>query len=168
MKKLLIIILLGTMFLSVGVAMAATEIVPFDRKPGQGYLVDPKDEASNLAICGSRCDDRDSSRQGFVTNGGWQPLQKHEGAKKIFITDKYSYDYEHNPGASQQAQAICGSRCNAMSDNLNSYLSPMDWRLIKIPGIHTRVINLTEPEVKGQCICRGDEYLAEPEYPDQK
>ena len=148
--------------------MAAREIIPYDKKPGEGYHIDPKDEAANRAICGSRCDDWDSSRQGFVTNGGWRPLPKHEGAPRIFIAYDYAYDYEHNPDASPQAQAICGSRCNAMSDNLKSYLTPMDWQLIKLPGIHTRVINLDEPEVKGKCICSGDEYLVEPEFPPLK
>lgn len=159
-----LILLFVTLLLSGGICLAETEIVPFDRKPGEGYVLDPKDQAASLAICGSRCNDQDSSRQGYITNGGWRPVAERQGATRIFIVNDYSYDYEHNPEASPHAQAICGSRCNAMSDNLKSYLTPMGWRLIKVSGVQTRVINLDGPEIKGQCLCRGDEYLVEPEY----
>jgi len=158
-------ILLGALLLAVGPVQADTEIVPFDRKPGEGYRIDPQDQAASLAICGSRCDDQDSSRQGYVTNGGWRPIAERPGVKRIFIVYEYAYDYEHHPEASPKAQALCGSRCNILSDNLKSYQTPMGWRLIKVPGVHSRVINLDGPEIQGQCLCRGDEYLVEPEYP---
>ncbi len=157
-------LLLGAMLLLASVALAETEVVPFDRKPGEGYIVNPKNQGANRAICGGRCDDQDSSRSGYVTNGGWRPNVEREGTKRIFIAYEFSYDYEHNPDATPKAQAICGSRCNAMSDNLKSYMTPMGWRLIKVPGVQSRVIELDDPEIKGQCICRGDEYLVEPEY----
>lgn len=160
-------LLFGALLLLAAAARAETEIIPFDRKPGEGYRIDPQDQAANLAICGSRCDDQDSSRQGYVTNGGWRPIAERPGAKRIFIVNEYSYDYEHNPEASPQAQAICGSRCNILSDNLKSYLTPMGWRLIKVPGVQSRVITLDGPEIKGQCTCRGDEYLVESEYPEK-
>lgn len=163
-KPLSILVLLGLLALPLAVARAETEIVPFDRKPGDGYRINPQDQAANLAICGSRCDDQDSSRQGYVTNGGWRPIAERPGAIRIFVVNEYSYDYEHNPEATPQAQAICGSRCNAMSANLQSYLTPMGWRLIKVPGVQSRVIDLDGPGIKGQCLCRGDEYLVEPEY----
>jgi len=159
-----IFLLLGAVVILGDEARSETEIVPFDRKPGEGYRIDPKDQAANLAICGSRCDDQNGNRQGYVTNGGWRPIVERQGSKRIFIVNEYSYDYEHNPGASPQAQSICGSRCNILSDNLKSYLTPMGWRLIKVPGTQTRVINLEGPEIKGECLCRGDEYLVEPEY----
>jgi hypothetical protein len=161
------VLLFAMLLLSVGVTRAETEIVPFDRKPGEGYVINPRDQAANLAVCGSRCDDQDSSRRGYITNGGWRPIAERPEAKRIFIVYEYSYDYEHNPDASPKAQAICGSRCNAMSDNLKSYTTPMGWRLIKVQGVQSRTITLDGPDVRGECICRGDEYLVEPEYPDK-
>lgn len=166
-KTLAVFLLFCTLLCSDRSAGAETEIVPFDKKPGEGYLVNPKDQAANLAICGSRCDDQDSSRQGYITNGGWRPIAERPGAKRIFIVYEYSYDYEHNPEASPKAQAICGSRCNTISDNLKSYTTPMGWRLIKVQGVQSRLITLDGPDITGQCICRGDEYLVEPEYPEK-
>lgn len=167
MNPFLTMLLLGALLLSPVAAQAETEIVPFDRKPGEGYRIDPNNQAANLAICGSRCDDQDSSRQGYVTNGGWRPIAERPEATRIFVVNDYAYDFEHNPEAPALAQAICGSRCHVLSDNLNSYLTPMGWRLIKVPGVQSRVINLDEPEISGQCLCRGDEYLVEPEYPQK-
>jgi len=168
MPKILATFLLGSLTLAVGPTHAETEIVPFDRKPGEGYLVDPQDHAANLAICGSRCDDQDSSRQGYVTNGGWRPIAERPEAMKIFIVNDYAYDFAHNPDAPPKAQAVCGSHCNILSDNLKSYTTPMGWRLIKNPVVQTRVINLDTPEIKGECLCRGDEYLVEPEFTEKR
>lgn len=162
------LMLFGLPLFAAGSATAAPEIVPIARKAGDGYQVDPRDQAVNLAICGSRCDDQDATRKGYVTNGGWRPIAERPGATRIFVVSEYAYDYEHHPQASPQAQALCGSRCNAISDNLKSYLTPMGWRLIKVPGVQSRVITLDGPEVTGQCICRGDEYLVEPEYREKR
>ena len=50
-KSLSVTLLLASVVLNVCSAWAATEIVPWDRKPGEGYTVDPKDPAANRAIC---------------------------------------------------------------------------------------------------------------------
>ena len=76
----------------------------------------------------------------------------------IFFTQEYSFDYQSNPQAPGIAQALCGTRCNALSGNYDSYLSPGSWRLIQIGRHVKKVVDLDNPFFAGKCICIGDLY----------
>ncbi len=76
----------------------------------------------------------------------------------IFVTQEYSFDYQTNPQAPEIARALCGTRCNALSGNYASYLSPGSWRLIQIGRNVKKVVDLDNPFIAGKCICIGDLY----------
>jgi len=76
----------------------------------------------------------------------------------IFVTEEYSFDYQSNPQAPEIAQALCGTRCNALSGNYDSYQSPGGWRMIQIGRDVKKVIDLDNPFIPGKCICIGDLY----------
>ena len=78
--------------------------------------------------------------------------------RMIFVTEEYSFDYQSNPQAPEVARALCGTRCNALSGNYDSYLSPGSWRLIQVGRNVKKVVDLDNPFIAGKCICIGDLY----------
>lgn len=72
-----------------------------------------------------------------------------------------SYRYEPPAGAEadlEVGQALCGTRCNALSSRFESYLKPRGWRLIKTAGDVELAVELDNPFLPGRCLCRGDRY----------
>ena len=82
----------------------------------------------------------------------------------IFVTEKYAFDYQSNPEAPKIAQALCGTRCNALSGNYDSYKVPGGWRLIQIGMNVEKIVDLDSPFVHGKCICTGELYQVSDEH----
>lgn len=85
---------------------------------------------------------------------------RQQGKEKAFMVQEYRYEPpQGDNGNLDIGQSLCGTRCNAISDNFGSYLKPRNWRLVKIAGGVERSVALDNPFLKGNCICVGDEYL---------
>jgi hypothetical protein len=86
--------------------------------------------------------------------------------ERIFVVSDYRFDEQSLPGAPPVIRALCGTRCNALSANLESYMVYMmrgEWRLQKTASGQERSVALNNPYLTGgRCICIGDEYLVEP------
>jgi len=92
----------------------------------------------------------------LLASPGWAA----EG-ERIFLT----YGYRYIPGsqavdeaAADIGLALCGTRCNALAADYQSYLMTMGWRLLKVEGVTERVVALNNPFLDGQCVCTGEEY----------
>ncbi len=90
----------------------------------------------------------------------------HAEPKKVFVVTSYAYDFKSHPNAPQIAQSLCGTRCNALSVDQESYMSPGGWRMVKVKSGQKKVIDISNPFISGKCICVGDDYLVDKEYPE--
>lgn len=85
---------------------------------------------------------------------------------KIFVVTDYRFDEQSLPGAPPVVRALCGTRCNALSADVDSYMVYMmrgEWQLRKVASNLSRDVPLDNPYLAGgRCICIGDEYLVEP------
>lgn len=77
---------------------------------------------------------------------------------KVFIVQQYSYEPGDTGGNREVGQSLCGTRCNALSGSLASYLKPGGWRLIRTKSNQEVNLELDYPFLKGRCVCVGDEY----------
>jgi hypothetical protein len=77
----------------------------------------------------------------------------------IYIVKEYRYEPGDSGGDHDIGQALCGTRCNALSVDYQNYLKPPGWRMIKIAGDRELSVALNNPFIGGTCICVADEYL---------
>jgi hypothetical protein len=89
------------------------------------------------------------------------------GTERIFLTGGYRY-VPGSEGVDESTAdiglALCGTCCNALSVSYESYMMTMGWRLTKVEGVTERTVELGNPFLDGQCVCTGEEYLAELYY----
>jgi len=76
----------------------------------------------------------------------------------ISIVNSYKYEPGAGKGNSNNGQAVCGTRCNALSADYRNYLEPKGWRLKKIASNQALVVDLNIPSLKGKCTCYADKY----------
>lgn len=84
--------------------------------------------------------------------------------ERVFLTEGYRYvpDREGiDENTAEIGLSLCGTRCNALSANYESYMMTMGWRLTRVEGSAERSLDLANPFLGGRCICTGGEYLAE-------
>jgi hypothetical protein len=93
------------------------------------------------------------------------PFQSAAEPVTVFVVHHYSFDYATNPKAPEIANSLCGTRCNAMSSTLNSYMMAGGWRLVKSPGEKTITITIETPFIEGNCFCIGEEYVVTKDIP---
>lgn len=94
---------------------------------------------------------------------GWWPCSvaaEPVVGKKAFMVNDYRYEPPHEvTGNLDIGLSLCGTRCNALSENFASYIKPGGWRLIKVTSNVVVTVELNNPFLAGQCVCVGDEYL---------
>ena len=82
----------------------------------------------------------------------------------IFVADGYRYVSGSTAADQTKADlglALCGTRCNALSGNYDSFLETMNYRLTKVADVTERVVELNNPFLDGRCVCTGTEYRVE-------
>ncbi|MBI5014330.1 MAG: hypothetical protein HZB55_02415 [Deltaproteobacteria bacterium] len=105
----------------------------------------------------------------LVLLGSWvlAPPAGAAEAERVFLTDGYRYvpvSPRIDEATADIGLALCGTRCNALSGNYESYMMTMGWRLTKVEGVTERTVALGNPFLDGQCVCTGEEYTAEYYY----
>jgi len=88
-----------------------------------------------------------------------------EAKEHIYVVHDYKYEPDDSNESPETGLSICGTRCNAMSDNVANYIRPGGWRLTKIASDQEREVELPSL-VKGTCICIGDEFRIDWYNPD--
>lgn len=76
----------------------------------------------------------------------------------FMVTD---YRYEPAEGATVNPDiglSLCGTRCNALSEDFASYIKPGGWKMVKIADKIEKRVELNNPFLAGKCVCVGDEY----------
>lgn len=83
----------------------------------------------------------------------------------VFVVHEYSFDNKPGEVPPENAQTLCGTRCNALSGSFNSYMMPGGWRLVKTEVNKKLEVDIATPFIDGKCICRGDEYTVSRDIP---
>lgn len=83
------------------------------------------------------------------------------GAERVWVVNEYRYDPEGSGGDREVGQALCATRCNALSVDYRTYLEPGGWRLIKVAENREMSLPLESPFMAGRCICVVDEYTVQ-------
>lgn len=93
---------------------------------------------------------------------GWSPCAvaaEPTAEKKAFMVSDYRYEPSQvATGNLDIGLSLCGTRCNALSEDFASYIKPGGWRLIKVASKVEVKVELNNPFLAGQCVCVGDEY----------
>jgi hypothetical protein len=84
-----------------------------------------------------------------------------QGGEKeiIYIVNAYRYEPDSSGKDSDIGQALCGTRCNALSVDYQNYLKPPGWRIIRTASNKEVAVDLNNPFIDGRCICIADEYI---------
>jgi len=77
----------------------------------------------------------------------------------VFIVHDYRYEPGNSEGDPDTGQALCGTRCNALSVDYRNFIDPGGWRFIKIADNREVTLDLGNPFFGGQCVCTADEYV---------
>jgi hypothetical protein len=77
----------------------------------------------------------------------------------IYIVNEYRYEPGNAGGNADIGQALCGTRCNALSADYQNYLKPPGWRIIRTASSKEVEVDLNNPFIDGHCICIADEYV---------
>jgi|GEM_PF-1218307 len=77
----------------------------------------------------------------------------------VFIVHEYRYEPGTTAGDPDTGQALCGTRCNALSVDYRNFIDPGGWRFIKIASDREVTLDLGNPFFGGQCVCTADEYI---------
>jgi hypothetical protein len=77
----------------------------------------------------------------------------------IYIVNEYRYEPGESGGDHDIGQALCGTRCNALSVDYLNYLKPPGWRIIRTASNKEVTVDLDNPFLDGRCICVADEYV---------
>jgi hypothetical protein len=85
-----------------------------------------------------------------------------EPVQKAFIVSNYRYEAPEGVTVNPDiGLSLCGTRCNALSEDFANYLKPGGWRMVKITDKVENRVELNNPFMPGQCVCVGDEYKIE-------
>jgi hypothetical protein len=82
-----------------------------------------------------------------------------EQHERIFLVNEYRYEPGTAGDNADTGQALCGTRCNALSVDYRNYLGPPGWRIIRIAKNKEVTVDLNNPYLDGSCICVADEYI---------
>ena len=84
-------------------------------------------------------------------------------AEQVFIVKDYRYQPAAKSDGADIGQALCGTRCNALSIDFQNYMMPGGWRMVKTAAEREIPVSLDNPFMGGTCICVVEEYRVFPE-----
>jgi len=86
--------------------------------------------------------------------GVWSPAS----VEYIYIVNRYEYKVPAGGERRAHGQAVCGTRCNALSADYRNYLDPDGWRLERVASNEPLVVKLPVSSFRGTCTCYADKY----------
>lgn len=83
----------------------------------------------------------------------------------IYFVSAYRYVPATEKDDREIGHALCGTRCNALSTDVNNITEPVGLKLIQISKDSELIVDLNNPFMTGHCVCIVDAFRAGNIYP---
>ena len=82
-----------------------------------------------------------------------------DSRESLYVVTDYRFIAGEKGGDADLGQSLCGTRCNALSVDRNSFMETGEWSYTRVATGRELTLALDNPFLAGQCICVADEYL---------